>query len=117
MISWDYFKTVRKLKVDKWLAKLKIASYDDFVKVLTDLGVEAPPRSDVTELFPKPKKKATRKPARKKRTTRKKATTKTPAKKATSKAETKAERDDAKDLGKSTSSNRAKKSTEDDEAK
>jgi len=56
MISWEYFKSVRKLKVDKWMSNLGIKSYEDLVNVLVSLGVSPPGKESVSDLFPKAKK-------------------------------------------------------------
>ncbi|MHA2020089.1 MAG: hypothetical protein ACW96N_00095 [Candidatus Thorarchaeota archaeon] len=64
MLSWQYFKTIRKIRVEEWVRNRRINSYEKFVSVLRALGVSAPPREEVAFLFPE-KKPAKPKPAAK----------------------------------------------------
>jgi hypothetical protein len=55
LITWDYFRRVRKLDVKKWLSANKITSYVAFVKRLSALGVIPPLEAEVSVYFSTPK--------------------------------------------------------------
>ena len=57
MLSWQYFKTIRKIKVDEWLRNRRIDSYEKLVSALSALGVKAPSRQEALEWFAKPQPK------------------------------------------------------------
>lgn len=53
MLSWQYFKTIRKIKIDEWLRNRRIDSYEKLVSALSALGVKAPSRQETLEWFAK----------------------------------------------------------------
>lgn len=61
MISWEYFKIKRGIKVIDWIKSLGIKNYDQFSKALIALGVEPPPQdaleAHILDLLKKEKEK------------------------------------------------------------
>lgn len=52
MISWDYFKRVRRLQVELWMKAHNLNSYESFFEYLKMTGVTPPPKVEVSHLFP-----------------------------------------------------------------
>ena len=54
MVSWEYFRVKRKLKVIQWMENVGVTTYDDLVRVLRGLGVSPPTEAVAAKWLPKP---------------------------------------------------------------
>jgi len=54
MASWEFFNRKRRLDIPTWIKNMGIQSYDDFCRVLKDLGVVPPPEAVYLSYVPKP---------------------------------------------------------------
>lgn len=50
-ISWEFFKLKRGIKLESWAKTLGITNYEQFVRALDSLGVEAPSLEAVQDYF------------------------------------------------------------------
>lgn len=53
-VSWKFYVGRKRINPKKWVEARNLKNYEDFVAVLKVIGINAPARESVVDLFPEP---------------------------------------------------------------